>query len=143
VRPHGPTARSTRTMHTGGGRRGSSRGGRRTSSETQRRAARTRTPVQAAKARVGLPSASGSTNAPRGNASGYFGARRAEPRCARLRWQPCWGHVVWERKQPRRGCAADPRANMLGHGRADRKPCHGRAGRTRAEEPDRATPGAR
>jgi hypothetical protein len=92
------------------------------------------------KARFRLLSASGSTNVPRGNARGYTGAHRVEARCARLRRQPCRGHVAWERRQPRRGCAADPRASRAGAGRPQAAPCaskpHARQG------PDHATPGA-
>jgi hypothetical protein len=97
-----------------------------------------------------LPSASGSTNAPCGNASGYPGARRAEARCARLRRQPRRGHVAWERRQPRRGCAADRRAKHARARRPQAARCaghRGRAGRTRAApgrggcEGDRAMPG--
>ena len=49
---------------------------------------------------LGLPSASGSTNAPRGNARGYPGTHRAKARRTRLCRQPCWGLVAWERRQP-------------------------------------------
>jgi hypothetical protein len=63
---------------------------------------------------LGLPSASGSTNVPRGNTSVYPEARRAKACCARWRGQPRRGHVAWERRQPHRGYAADPRANHAG-----------------------------
>jgi hypothetical protein len=95
------------------------------------------------KARFGLPSASGSTNVPCGNTRGYTGARRAEARCARLRRLPRWGHVAWERRQPRRGCAADPRTSHAG-ARARRPQAAPCASRPHAHRgPDHATPGAR
>jgi hypothetical protein len=77
------------------------------SSETQQRAARTHVNTsEAMEVRFGLSSASGSTNAPRSDASGYPKAR-----CVRWHGQPRRGHVAWERRQPRRGYAVDPRAN--------------------------------
>jgi hypothetical protein len=136
VRLPGPTACSTCTMHTGGG----GGEGRRTSAETQRRVARTRTLVQAAKARFGLPSASGSMNVPCRNASDNPGARRAEARCAGSRV----GDTSRVNADSHVGAALPTLTQTVpGHGHADRKPRLGRAGRTRAGGPDRATPGAR
>jgi hypothetical protein len=77
-----------------------------------------------------LPSASGSTNAPHGNARGYPGTRRAEARHARLHRQPRRGHVAWEHKHP-----------CLEHG----EPCQDAARRTGPRQGHRAlrrvTPG--